>query len=67
MNKEKLVNGLMWVSISILCIFSAAISLMKGFNSDNIIFIIIGIIMIIGLFYCGFKGISTILDAIFKK
>ena len=67
MDREKLANGLMWVSMAMLFIFSAAISLMKGFKDENTLFIIGGVIMILGLFYCGFKGISTILDAIFGK
>ena len=67
MDKEKLANSLMWISMAMLFTFSAATSLMKGFKDENNLFLVAGGVMIIGLFFCGFKGISTMLDAIFKK
>lgn len=67
MDREKLANGLMWISVAMLFIFTAALSLTKGFKDENNLFLIGGGLCILGIFFYGFKGISTILDAFFKK
>lgn len=67
MDKEKLANGVMWVSVAMLFIFTAALSLSKGFQQDSNLYLIGAGISIIGVFFYGFKGIKTILDAIFHK
>ncbi len=67
MNKEKLANGLMWISMAMLFMFSSAISLTKGFNLNNYFYLTGGGISIIGVFFCGIKGIKTFLDAFFEN
>ena len=67
MDKEKFANGLMWISMAMLCIFTAVASLYKGFDHKNNLFLLGGGICVLGVFFFGFKGISTILDAFFKK
>lgn len=67
MDKEKLANGVMWISVAMLFIFTAALSLTKGFQQDNNLYLIGGGISILGVFFYGFKGINTILDAFFNK
>ena len=67
MDREKFANGLMWISMAMLFIFTAALSLTKGFHNENNLFIVGGGICIVGVFFFGFKGITTILDAFFKK
>jgi hypothetical protein len=68
MDKEKFGNGIMYLSVAILLIFTSATTLVIGFNKDNDpLFLSIAAILIMGLFYTGFKGISTILDAFFNK
>ena len=67
MDKIKLANGIMYISMALLFIFSAALSLSKGFTSENNLFLIVGGICIVGIFYFGYKGMTSILDAFFKK
>ena len=67
MNREKFANGLMWISMAMLFIFTAALSLTKGFHHENNLFLVGGGICVLGVFFFGFKGISTLLDAFFKK
>ncbi len=67
MDKIKLANGIMYISVALLFIFSAALSLSKGFTSENNLFLIVGGICIVGIFYFGYKGMTSILDAFFKK
>lgn len=67
MNKQKLANGMMWISMAIFFIFSAAISLYIGQVKDNILLQTIGIVFIICLFFFAYKGLKTILDAFFDK
>ena len=67
MDKIKLANGIMYISVALLFIFTAALSLSKGFTSENNLFLIVGSICIIGIFYFGYKGMTSILDAFFNK
>ena len=67
MNKVKLANGIMYISVALLFIFTSALSLSKGFSSENNFFLIVGGICIIGIFYFGYKGMTSILDSFFKK
>ncbi|MBF90223.1 MAG: hypothetical protein CMP75_00445 [Flavobacteriales bacterium] len=67
MDKIKLANGIMYISMALLFIFTAALSLSKGFTSENNLFLIVGGICIVGIFYFGYKGMTSILDAFFKK
>jgi hypothetical protein len=67
MDKEKLSNGVMWISMAFLFLFSAVTSLYVGFNKDNNLFIVLGIVFIACLFFFAYKGFSTLLDAFFKK
>lgn len=73
MNKVKLANGIMYISVALLFIFTAALSLSMGFSperqnqSEKYVFLTIGGICIIGVFYFGSKGMTSILDAFFKK
>tara|TARA_B100000683_G_scaffold46062_3_gene42631 strand:+ start:33730 stop:33951 length:222 start_codon:yes stop_codon:yes gene_type:complete len=73
MNKVKLANGIMYISVALLFIFTAALSLSMGFSperqdqSEKYIFLTVGGICIIGIFYFGAKGMTSILDAFFKK
>tara|TARA_B100000900_G_scaffold370684_1_gene349377 strand:- start:125 stop:328 length:204 start_codon:yes stop_codon:yes gene_type:complete len=67
MDKIKLANGIMYISVALLFVFTAALSLSKGFSSDNNVFLVGGAICIVGIFYFGYKGMSTVLDAFFKK
>tara|TARA_Y100000589_G_C27170297_1_gene636389 strand:+ start:493 stop:699 length:207 start_codon:yes stop_codon:yes gene_type:complete len=67
MNKQKLANGLMWISMAMLFMFTSAISLSKGFSQDNYFHLIMGGICTVGVFFCGIKGLKTFLDAFFNK
>jgi hypothetical protein len=70
MNKEKLIKGGMWLSGFSLSIIFSALSLYIGFNNqrhgDSTI-LIIGVLLLIPVFYCAYKGFKLILDSIFEK
>ena len=70
MNKENFIKGGVWLSVFSLSIIFSAISLFIGFNNqrhgDDTI-LIIGILLLIPVFYCGYRGIKLILDSIFEK
>ena len=51
MNKQKLANGLMWISMAMLFMFTSAISLSKGFSQDNYFHLIMGGICTVGVFF----------------
>ncbi len=71
MDKEKLIQGLMWLSGFSLSIILAALSLFAGFNNvrkaDDYTLLIIGGVLIIAVFFFAYKGFKLILDAIFTK
>jgi len=68
MDKDKLIMGLFWLSISSLFILLDASLFYIGFNNlknESYLFIIIAFIFVPVVFFCGYKGIRFILDAIF--
>ena len=70
MDKEKLIKGGMWLSGFSLSIIFSALSLYIGFNNqrhgDSTI-LIIGVLLLIPVFYCAYKGFKLILGSIFEK
>ena len=70
MNKEKLLKAGMWLSTTVLIIAIDANLLMAGFNlekrdGDNTV-LIIAVCLLPVLFFCAYKGIKSLLDAIFS-
>jgi len=67
MDKQKLANGMMWISMSIFFIFTAALTLYIADSKDNLFLKGLGILFIICLFFFAYKGLKTTLDAFFDK
>ena len=70
MDKEKLIKGGIWISGFSLGIISSALSLFIGFNNQrhgDYTVLIIGVLLLLPVFYCAYKGCKLILDAIFEK
>lgn len=71
MDKEKLAQGLMWLSGFSLTIFLSATTLYIGFNNlretDDYTFLVIGLLLIPAIFFFAYKGFGLILSAIFKE
>ncbi|MGB2372012.1 MAG: DUF6095 family protein [Flavobacteriales bacterium] len=67
MDKQKLANGMMWISMSIFFIFTAAMTLYIADSKDNLILKGLGIFFILCLFFFAYKGLKTTLDAFFDK
>ena len=70
MDKEKLLKAGMWLSTTVLIIAMDANLLMAGFNlekrdGDNTV-LIIAVCLLPVLFFCAYKGIKSLLDAIFS-
>ena len=70
MNKEKLLKAGMWLSTTVLIIAIDANLLMAGFNlekkdGDNTV-LIIAVCLLPVLFFCAYKGVKFLLDAIFS-
>ena len=69
MDKDKLIKGVMWLSTCSISIIFTALALYIGFNNhrhgDNTI-LIIGLSMLVIVFYCAYKGFKLILESIFK-
>ena len=68
MDKDKLIMGLFWLSLSGLVILLDASLFYIGFNNlkyGSYLIIIIAFIFVPLVFFCGYKGIRSILDAIF--
>ena len=65
MDREKLANGIMWISMAFLFLFSTAITVWINFKKDSILLYILTIVFISCLFFFSYKGINTILDAFF--
>ena len=53
MDREKFANGLMWISMAILFIFTSVVSLYKGFQTNNNLFLVVGGICVLGVFFFG--------------
>ena len=69
MNKEKLLKAGMWLSVTVLIIAVDANLLFLGFNHlryDSYTVIIIAVCLLPVLFFCAYKGIKSLLDAIFS-
>ena len=68
MDKEKLIEGGVWLSGFSISIILSALALYIGFNNqrhgDNTI-LIIGISLLPLVFYCAYKGLKLILGSIF--
>ena len=69
MDKEKLIQGGMWLCGFSISIILSALALYIGFNNqrhgDNTI-LIIGISLLPLVFYCAYKGFKLVLDSIFQ-
>ena len=69
MNKVKLLKAGMWLSVTVLIIAVDANLLFLGFNHlrhDSYTVIIIAVCLLPVLFFCAYKGIKSLLDAIFS-
>ena len=67
--KEKLLKAGMWLSVTVLIIAVDANLLFLGFNHlrhDSYTVIIIAVCLLPVLFFCAYKGIKSLLDAIFS-
>ena len=67
MDKQKLANGMMWISMAICFIFTAAITIFIADSKDSIALKGLGIFFILCLFFFAYKGLKTTLDAFFDK
>lgn len=71
MDKEKLIQALMWISGFGLSIFLSAISIYAGFNNvrkaGDYTILIIGLILIPIVFFCAYKGFRLLMKSIFDK
>jgi|TARA_B100001964_G_scaffold191223_1_gene213521 hypothetical protein len=68
MNKDKLIKGIIWLSITSLMILLDATLLYIGFNNmeyESYTILILGVILLPLIFFFAFKGIRNTLDAIF--
>ncbi|MDB0006986.1 DUF6095 family protein [Flavobacteriales bacterium] len=67
MDKQKLSNGMIWISMSIFFIFTAAVTLFIGNSKGSLALQALGVFFILCLFFFAYKGLKTILDAFFDK
>ena len=68
MNRDKLVKGGIWLSGFSMSIILSSISLFIGFNNErhgDYTILIIGILLLPIVFYCAYKGLRLVLEAIF--
>ena len=68
MNRDKLVKGGIWLSAFSMSIILSSISLFIGFNNErhgDYTILIIGILLLPIVFYCAYKGLRLVLEAIF--
>jgi hypothetical protein len=68
MDKDKLIKGLIWLSVTSLTILLDATFLHIGFNNmehGSYTILVLGVILLPLIFFCAFKGIKNTLDAIF--
>ena len=69
MNRDKLVKGGIWLSGFSISIIFSSISLFIGFNNErhgDYTMLIIGILLLPVVFYCVYKGLRLVLEAIFE-
>ena len=70
MDKEKIIQGVMWLSGFSILIILSSITLYAGFNNmrqGSYTVLIIGLILIPAIFFFAYKGFKLILNAIFEK
>ncbi len=69
MDKEKIIQGGLWLSVFSISMIFSALGLYIGFNNqrhgDNTI-LIIGFSLLPIVFYCAYKGFKLVLEAIFE-
>jgi hypothetical protein len=68
MDKDKLIKGLIWLSVTSLTILLDATLLYIGFNNmehGSYTILVLGVILLPLIFFCAFKGIKNTLAAIF--
>ncbi|HIE74553.1 MAG TPA: hypothetical protein EYQ06_09875 [Flavobacteriales bacterium] len=68
MDKDKLIKGLIWLSATSLTILVDANLLYIGFNNvqhGSYTIIVIALLIFPVVFFCAYKGIKSVLDAIF--
>lgn len=58
---------MIWISMSIFFIFTAAVTLFIGNSKDSLALQALGVLFILCLFFFAYKGLKTILDAFFDK
>ena len=70
MVKEKVIEGVVWLSGFSILIIISSVTLFAGFNNmrqGSYTVLIIGLILIPAIFFFAYKGFKLILDAIFEK
>ena len=70
MVKEKVIQGVVWLSGFSILIIISSVTLFAGFNNmrqGSYTVLIIGLILIPAIFFFAYKGFKLILDAIFEK
>ena len=71
MDKEKLIQALMWISAFGLSVFLSAICIYAGFNNvrkaGDYTILIIGLILIPVIFFCAYKGFGLLMKSIFDN
>tara|TARA_B100001750_G_C15435083_1_gene560423 strand:- start:191 stop:403 length:213 start_codon:yes stop_codon:yes gene_type:complete len=70
MDKEKLMQGLKNIAIASFFIFSTPIALYIGLHNarkGSYLFLTIGIILLIGMFYFSIKGLKKIVEYLLEK
>ena len=71
MDKEKLIQALMWISVFVLTIFISAVSIYAGFNNlrkaNDYTFLTLGIILIPFILLFAYKGFRLLMKSIFDK
>ena len=70
MDKEKIIEGVMWLSGFSILIILSSITLFAGFNNlrqGSYTVLVIGLTLIPAIFFCAYKGFKLILDVIFEK
>lgn len=69
MDKEKLIQAMLWLSGFSISVILSSLGLFIGFNNsrngENTV-LIISFILLGVVFYCAYKGFKLILDTIFK-
>lgn len=66
MDKVKLGNGIMWLSMAMLFLFSTALTVWINFKKGSILLYVLTFVFIACLFYFSYRGINDVLDAFFR-